>query len=114
MDVDDVVRHGLAEPGAEETCPWGDAELVCKVGGKAFAFIGLSSGTVGVKCGATAEAAGEWRDRYPDAITTSSYIGRHGWNTVALDGDVPADEVLELVDLSYDTVVARLPRSKRP
>jgi predicted DNA-binding protein (MmcQ/YjbR family) len=114
VDVDDVVRHGLAKPGAEETYPWGDAELVCKVGGKAFAFIGLSSGTVGVKCGPTAEAAGEWRDRYPDAITTSSYIGRYGWNTVALGGDVPADEVLELVDLSYDAVVARLPRSKRP
>src|ERR1700743_339242 len=103
----------MAKPGAEETYPWGDAELVCKVGGKAFAFIGLSSGTVGVKCGPSAEAAGEWRDRYPDAITASSYIGRYGWNTVALDG-VPAGEVLELVELFYRRVGARRPKSKRP
>ena len=108
-----MIAHGMGKPGAEETYPWGDGELVCKVGGKAFAFIGLESGTVGVKCGATAEAAAEWRDRYPDAITPSSYIGRYGWNTVALNG-VPADEVLELIDMSYDNVVARLPKSKRP
>jgi predicted DNA-binding protein (MmcQ/YjbR family) len=114
VDVDRVIAHSMGKPGAEETYPWGDAELVCKVGGKAFAFIGLSSATVGVKCGATAEAAAEWRDRYPDAITASSYIGRYGWNSVALDGGVPADEVLELVDISYDSVVARLPKAKRP
>jgi predicted DNA-binding protein (MmcQ/YjbR family) len=111
VDVDAVVAHGLAKPGAEETYPWGDAELVCKVGGKAFAFIGLSAGTVGVKCGATAQ---EWRDRYPDAITPTSHIGRYGWNTVVIDGEVPADEVLELLDVSYDNVVAGLPKAKRP
>lgn len=109
-----MVRHSLGKPGVEETYPWGDAELVCKVGGKAFAFIGLESGTVGVKCGPTAEAAAEWRDRYPDAITASSYIGRYGWNTVALGRDVPPDEVLELIDTSYDNVVARLPKARRP
>jgi predicted DNA-binding protein (MmcQ/YjbR family) len=113
VDINEVIAHGMGKPGAAETYPWGDAELVCKVGGKAFAFIGLESGTVGVKCGATAEAAQEWRERYPEAITPSSYIGRYGWNTVVFGG-VPADEVLELIDLSYDNVVARLPKSKRP
>jgi len=67
MTLDELIKYCLGEPAAEETYPWGDGELVCKVGGKAFAFIGLGSGTIG-----------------------------------------------ELVDLSYDGVVARLPKAKRP
>ena len=115
MRLDELVAYCLAKPGAEETYPWGDAELVAKVGGKAFAFIGLEgAGGVSVKCGRDAAEAAEWRDRYPDAITTSSYVGRYGWNSVDLAGSVPDDEVRELVDLSYDAVVAALPKSKRP
>ena len=112
MDRDALVAYCLAKPGAEETYPWGDAELVAKVGGKAFAFIGPT--TVGVKCGRNAAEAAEERDRYPDAITVSAYIGRYGWNAVDFSGPVPDDEVRELVDASYDAIVAALPKSRRP
>jgi predicted DNA-binding protein (MmcQ/YjbR family) len=114
MTLDELIKYCLAKPGTEETYPWGDAELVCKVGGKAFAFIGLESATVGLKCGPTAEATAEWRDRYPDDITISAYIGRYGWNRITLGGSVPTAEVRELVDLSYHGIVARLPKAKRP
>jgi predicted DNA-binding protein (MmcQ/YjbR family) len=114
MTVDELIKHCLAKPGAEETYPWGDAELVVKVGGKAFAFIGLAAATVGLKCGVTGEEAAEWRDRYPEDITASHYIGRYGWNSVRLTGSVPDDDVLELLDGSYEAVVAKLPKSKRP
>jgi predicted DNA-binding protein (MmcQ/YjbR family) len=114
MTVDEVVAQCMAKPGAEETYPWGDAELVVKVGGKAFAFIGLSTGTVGLKCGATAEEAGEWRDRYPNDIAISDYIGRYGWNRVTINGTIPDDDLLELLDTSYDAIVAKLPKSRRP
>lgn len=113
MTVDELVAYCLAKPGATEDYPWGDAELTAKVGGKVFAFIGLSEATVGLKCGANTYESAPWRERYPDAITVSAYIGRYGWNAVRLDG-VPSDDVLELVDASYDDVVGRLPKSKRP
>ena len=114
MTRDELVAFCLAKQGAEETYPWGDAELVAKVGGKAFAFIGLGGGTVGVKCGRTSAEAAEWRDRYPEAITPSSYIGRYGWNAVDWTGAVPDDEVRELIDASYEAAVAALPKSRRP
>lgn len=113
VTVDELVVYCLAKPGATEDYPFGEAELTAKVGGKVFAFIGLGSATVGVKCGADAEQADPWRQRYPEAITVSAYIGRYGWNAVRLDG-VPDDELRELVDQSYDDVVSRLPKSKRP
>jgi predicted DNA-binding protein (MmcQ/YjbR family) len=114
VERDELVAYCLGKPGAEETYPWGDAELVAKVGGKAFAFIGLDGGRVGLKCGRNAEEAAEWRERYPGAITTSSYVGRYGWNSVRWTGTVPDDEVCELIDASYDAVVAALPKSRRP
>ena len=112
MEREALIAYCLAKPGAEETYPWGEAELVAKVGGKGFAFIGPES--VSVKCGRDAAEAAEWRDRYPAAITSSSYVGRYGWNSVDLTGAVPDDEVRELVDASYDAAVAALPRSRRP
>ncbi|MCE0767083.1 hypothetical protein LWC35_29875 [Pseudonocardia kujensis] len=41
-------------------------------------------------------------------------VAEVGGKIFALDGTVPAAELRELVDESYDAIVARLPRSKRP
>ncbi|HEU5111387.1 MAG TPA: MmcQ/YjbR family DNA-binding protein [Micromonosporaceae bacterium] len=115
MRRDELIEYCLAKPGAEESYPWGDEELVAKVGGKAFAFIGMAGDSVGVKCGASAEEAAEYRERYPDDVRTSDYIGRYGWNKVRYEGGaVPDDEVLELLDRSYAAIVAKLPKSRRP
>lgn len=43
-----------------------------------------------------------------------AYIGRHGWNTLRVGGAIPDEELADAIDISYDLVVARLPRSKRP
>ncbi|CAN5320377.1 MmcQ/YjbR family DNA-binding protein [soil metagenome] len=111
MEYDEVVAYCLAKPGAVEDEPW-EGDLVAKVGGKIFAFLGGDG--LGVKCGATPDEAAEWRERYPDAVSVMAYIGRYGWNSVRLDGTVPDEEILELIDSSYVDVVSRLPRSKRP
>ena len=41
-------------------------------------------------------------------------IGRHGWNTVAVDGTVPVDALLELAGDSCAALVAKLPGRLRP
>jgi predicted DNA-binding protein (MmcQ/YjbR family) len=109
---EDLVAYCLAKPGAEADEPW-EGDLVAKVGGKIFAFLG-SGGGVGVKCGRDADEAAELRERYPGTVTVSAYIGRYGWNHVTLDGAIPDDELREIVDESYAAIVAKLPRSKRP
>jgi len=108
---DELLSYCLAKPGATPDEPW-EGDLVAKVGGKIFSFNG--EGSLGVKCGGNADEAGELRDRYPNDVTVMAYIGRFGWNTVRTDGAVPDEELFELVDASYDAVVAGLPKSKRP
>jgi predicted DNA-binding protein (MmcQ/YjbR family) len=116
MTPEELSEHALGKPGAWPDRPW-EGDLVAKVsdgsdGGKIFAFLGES--LVGVKCGATREEADSWLERYPDDATVMAYIGRSGWNTLALGGAIPDAEVLEAVDESYALVVAKLPRKHRP
>ena len=110
----ELISYCLAKPGAWQDEPW-DGDVVVKVGAKIFAFLGSDRGaSVGVKCGGSREAADEWLLRYPDDASVMAYIGRSGWNTLKIDGAIPADEVLEAVDASYDAVVAKLPKRDRP
>jgi predicted DNA-binding protein (MmcQ/YjbR family) len=106
-------RYAAGKQGAVVDHPWED-DLVYKVGGKIFVFFGAAhreNPSIMVSCGPD---AAEWRERYPSAVAVGPYIGRYGWNTVLLDSEVPDDELLELIDLSYERVVAGLPKSKRP
>jgi predicted DNA-binding protein (MmcQ/YjbR family) len=107
----ELLEHCLAKPGAWQDEPW-EGDVVAKVSEKIFAFLG--DGSVGIKCGANRDEADELVDAYPDDVSKMAYIGRSGWNTVRLGGAVPDDEILELVDASYTTVVGKLPKSRRP
>ncbi|HWM56610.1 MAG TPA: MmcQ/YjbR family DNA-binding protein [Pseudonocardia sp.] len=111
MTHEELVDYCLAKPGAVRDEPWDD-DPVAKVGDKIFAFLGGDG--LGVKCGRDADEAAELRLRYPDHASVMAYIGRHGWNAVIVDGTIPDDELRELVDASYDAVVAKLPRRLRP
>ncbi|HMG29852.1 MAG TPA: MmcQ/YjbR family DNA-binding protein [Jiangellaceae bacterium] len=112
MTPDEMLAHCLAKPGAWQDEPW-EGDVVTKVGDKIFAFLG-SGGSVGVKCGSSREEADEWLLRYPDDASVMAYIGRSGWNTLVHGGAIPDDELLQAIDDSYATVVARLPKRLRP
>jgi predicted DNA-binding protein (MmcQ/YjbR family) len=116
MDVtwDEVLAYCLAKPGAWQDEPWDD-DIVTKVGGKIFAFLGSGEGsTVGLKCGPTREVADEWLSRYPDDAAAMPYIGKSGWNRLRINGSIPPDELTEAIDGSYDAVVSKLPKKDRP
>jgi predicted DNA-binding protein (MmcQ/YjbR family) len=112
MTWDKLFGYCLAKPGAWQDEPWGDG-VVVKVGPKIFAFLG-SGTSVGLKCGASREAADEWLLRYPEDASVMAYIGRSGWNNLRIGGAIPDDELIEAVDASYTTIVSKLPRKDRP
>ena len=107
--------YALSKPGAWPDQPW-EGDQVAKVGpdgaGKIFAFLG--EGSLGVKCGISREDADEWLLRYPDDASVMAYIGRSGWNTLRITGAIPDDELRAALDISYDMVVAKLPKKHRP
>ena len=116
MTRDELIAYCLGKPGAWPDEPW-EGDVVAKVGPKIFAFLGSGSEAglrVGVKCGHRREEADEWLARYPCDAFVMAYIGRSGWNNLRVGGVIPDDEIMEAIDASYDTVVAKLPKKDRP
>ena len=121
LSWDELLAYCLAKPGAWRDEPWGDG-VVAKVGPKIFAFLGVPAGdaeegerrSVGVKCGVSREAANEWLLRFPGDAAVMPYIGRSGWNNLAVGGAIGDDEILEAIDASYAMVVSKLPKKDRP
>jgi predicted DNA-binding protein (MmcQ/YjbR family) len=101
-----------AKPGSVEDYPFGDGVAVYKVAGRMFALMPVAEEppSISVKC--DPDLADSLRDRYA-AITPGYHLNKRHWNTVVLDGSVPADEILDFIDHSYDLVVARLTRAQR-
>jgi predicted DNA-binding protein (MmcQ/YjbR family) len=114
MTREELLGYCLSKPGAWQDEPW-EGDVVAKVGQKIFAFLGSDdSPGVGLKCGASREAADEWVLRYPKDATVMPYIGRSGWNTLRVGGAIEDDEIMEAIDASYAAVVAKLPKKDRP
>lgn len=100
----------LSKPGATEEFPFGAETSVFKVAGKMFALSSLRTRPLRVSLKCEPEVAEQLRATYP-AIQPGYHLNKRHWNTVLLDGSLPDTMVLELLENSYDLVVAGLPRA---
>lgn len=108
MTARELERFCLAFPGAELVRPFGPETKVFKVHRKVFALTGDEGVAVNLKCEpALAETL---RTQY-SAIIPGYHMNKRHWNTVELRGDVPDPMLRELIEDSYDLVVAGLPKA---
>ncbi|MGW4228217.1 MmcQ/YjbR family DNA-binding protein [Streptomyces sp. NPDC004980] len=94
-----------------EEFPFGPEISVFKVLGKMFALSALDGSplTVNLKC--DPDDAVRLREEHP-AIAPGWHMNKRHWNTVTVGG-LPDRMVRELVEDSYDLVVAGLPKAER-
>ncbi|HKN93347.1 MAG TPA: MmcQ/YjbR family DNA-binding protein [Thermoleophilaceae bacterium] len=106
-------RACLALTGAEETFPFGPEASVFKVAGKMFALSHLRAKPplrISLKC--DPDLAEGLRAAHA-AIGPGYHLNKRHWNTVTLDGSLDERMVIEMIEDSYDLVVAKLPRAKQ-
>jgi predicted DNA-binding protein (MmcQ/YjbR family) len=106
-------RACLALAGAEETFPFGPRNSVFKVAGKMFAISPLESEPplrISLKC--EPELAEGLRAAHA-AIIPGYHLNKRHWNTVMVDGSLPDEMVEQMIEDSYDLIVAKLPKSKQ-
>ncbi|WP_432157132.1 MmcQ/YjbR family DNA-binding protein [Streptomyces sp. bgisy153] len=98
---------------AVEDFPFSPEASVFKVLGKMFALSRLDARplTVNLKC--DPEDAVRLRGEHEGLIIPGYHMNKRHWNTVVADGELPDRLVRELVEDSYDLVVAGLPRAER-
>ena len=108
-----ALRRALAAlPGATEDFPLDADTLVMKVGGKIFAMTGLDQDPPRVTLKGDPDDNEALRAAYP-AIHPGYYMNKRHWNTVTLDGTVPADVLREMIWNSHALVLRGLPRDTR-
>jgi predicted DNA-binding protein (MmcQ/YjbR family) len=111
---DDVTEHCLALPGAAEDFPFGEQPAVYRVGGKIFALLSENTDPPRVSVKLQPDEVVAMKAQHPDTVLPGYHLNKRHWVTVLLDGGLPEDVVSELIEQSYDIVVASLPRRLRP
>ena len=109
---DRVIGACSAKPGSAEDYPFSDDVAVFRVADKMFALVTLSPPPGSVSPRGDPGLAAGLRRRYA-AITAGYHLSKRHWNTITLDNSVPEDELLDLIDHSYELVVARLRTAER-
>lgn len=102
----------LSFESAVEEFPFGPETSVFKVGGKMFALSRLERRPLQVSLKCEPDLADQLRLAH-EAIDPGYHLNKRHWNTVSLNGSLPDRMVRDLIEDSYDLVVAGLPRAKR-
>lgn len=112
MQTDFFREYCLQKPGVIEDMPFGEDNLVFKVGGKMFALVALDEVPVSANLKCDPDRALELRDRYEE-VRPGYHMNKKHWNTVVINGGIPDAEVRAMIDHSYDLVVRALPKRVR-
>ncbi|KQX52999.1 MULTISPECIES: MmcQ/YjbR family DNA-binding protein [unclassified Streptomyces] len=111
MTPDELRALCLDFNDAAEEFPFGPDVSVFKVAGKVFALSWLESEPLRVNLKCDPDDAVRLREEHP-AIMPGYHMNKRHWNTVSV-GELPDRMVRELVEDSYDLVVAGLPKAVR-
>ncbi|MBL6445070.1 MmcQ/YjbR family DNA-binding protein [Fulvivirga sp. 29W222] len=108
MDIENFREICISKSGVTEEFPFDNQTLVFKVMSKMFALIDVDLfERANLKC--DPERAVQLREQY-DGIKPGYHMNKKHWNTVMMDGSVPDPLIIELVEHSYELVVAGLPK----
>jgi predicted DNA-binding protein (MmcQ/YjbR family) len=112
MNIEELRDYCLSLKGATEDFPFGEFNLVLKVQGKMFGLIPLDNPESQITLKCDPERALQLRDEY-EAITSAYHFNKKHWNSVRIDPSISQALLCELIQHSYDLVVAGLPKQLR-
>jgi predicted DNA-binding protein (MmcQ/YjbR family) len=111
MNIESLRNYCLTKLGVAETFPFGPETLVFKVLDKMFLLISLDKpDSFNVKC--DPEKAILLREEY-DEVQPGYHMSKIHWNTVNIKGRLTERQLKEIIDDSYNLVVASLPKNKK-
>ena len=111
-DYNSLTVYCLAKKAATSSYPFGEGTLVFKVLGKMFALISEDTEPLRMNLKCDPERAIELREENA-SIIPGFHMNKIHWNTLILEGVLSDTFVLQLIDHSYELVIASLPKSKR-
>lgn len=113
MNIEQLRDYCLTLPEATEDFPFDDSILVFKVCGKLFVLTSLDEIPMFINLKCDPELAIELREKY-ESVTPGYHMNKRLWNTLTMDGELSDTEIKRWIKHSYDEVVKKIPKSKRP
>lgn len=108
MFVEDINKYCNSKYKATEEYPFGDIPICYKLNNKIFAQIYPFEGDFKITLKCNAETGQFYRMAYPGKVVRGYHcppVQQPYWNTVYLE-DFPEEELLNMIDHAYDTVLA--------
>jgi predicted DNA-binding protein (MmcQ/YjbR family) len=109
MNIEELREYCLSLKGSTECFPFDDVSLVMKVQGRMFALIPLDVTETSITLKCDPERAIALREEY-EAVTPAYHFNKKHWNTVRIDPSISQSLLCKWINLSYELVVAGLPR----
>ena len=103
MDFETLRKYLLDKPGASEDFPFGPSAMVFKVRSKMFALVAVEETPLRINLKCDPELARHLRAAY-DAVQPGYHMNKKHWNTITIDGSIPDEEIITMIDDSYDLV----------
>ena len=100
MDRKALEAYILSMPNARLDYPFGKDVAVYKVGDKMFALISEDKQPLQLSLKCDPGLAQLLRDKY-DEIMPGYHLNKKHWNTIVMAGQVPTDEIEDLIRHSY-------------
>lgn len=112
MNVEDVRAFYLHLPHVSEGFPFDDNTLVFKVGSKMFGYAPLEREEPYLVLKCEPERAIQLREHY-EAVEGAYHMNKKHWNGIYLNRDLGKDEILDLVQHSYDLVWSKISKREK-
>ena len=112
MSKDKLEKYLSLLNGSEGSYPFGPDALVFKVMGKMFALVSQKEEAprVTLKC---SPADGEVLVSQYESVVPGYYMNKKHWITISLDGELPEEMIIDLINESYELVVSKLTRADK-
>lgn len=116
IKVNELISYCLNKKGAAELRPFGEIPIVIKVCGKIFSEIypNMDNYKITLKCDPF--LAELLRNKYIGTVIPGYHVpnsNKKYWNTIYLNGNIDKEEILSMIDHSYDQVVKKLTKAQK-
>ena len=112
MNLDQLEKIFISRNGSTKGYPFGDEAMVFKVMNKMFGFIMWEKQPLQVVMKSDPQDAIIYREIY-DCVTEGYYMNKKHWNTITIDGTMKDEILIDMINESYDLVVAKLTKKER-
>ena len=116
MDTKGLMTYALTKPCAYADMPFGDGNVLIKVGKHYFASFFVLSGKECMTVKGEADYHTALRSKYPEYV----YKGWHcppvqaKYNsTVVIDSDIPYGELVKMIDVSYEYNLSKFSKKEK-